>query len=285
MRTMASSSYYEPIDEHTWQPTEHVQGAWNPHEQHMAPVAGLLAHALECHDPRPDLRTSRITYEILGLMPLEATTISCRTVRPGRTIELVEAVMTTASAPERPVVRASAWRLATSDTSALAGNLPRSIPGPDEVAAVTSPEAALLTRRLAEWPGGFIRSLEAHVAPAPAAEPGEERRVAWLRSDAGLLPPLPDGSPAAGDLATFLRLVDSANGVAARVDPRTVLFPNTDLTVHLWRSPRGPWVGLETGATFGPDGVGVTHTVLHDVDGPIGRAAQVLTIRAAPSGT
>lgn len=264
-----SNSYYHRIDEQTWQPTEHVQGAWNEHEQHMAPVAGLLAHALQAHEPRPDLQTARLSYEILGLMPLEPTTITCRTVRPGRTIELVEAVMTTASAPERPVVRATAWRLASSDTSTVAGNLPDPIPGPDELGPGD---------RLAAWPGGFIRSLQARLD-----EPSPGRRFCWLTSPVSLLPAQPDGSPAAGPVAEFVRLVDSANGIAAQLDPYQWIFPNTDLTIHLWRTPVGPDVGFDTMATIGPDGVGCTQTVLHDVQGPVGRATQALTVRRRPS--
>jgi len=269
MTAVPSTSYYLPTGPTTWQPTEHVQGAWNAHEQHMAPVAGLLAHALETHQPRTDLRIGRISYEILGLMPLEPTTITCRTIRPGRTIELVEAVMTTASAPDRPVVRASAWRLAVTDTTTIAGNLPAPIPGPDEGAGDNT---------LAAWPGGFIRSLDAAVADVD----GSGRRVAWLASPVSLLPAEPDGTPGAGPLPSFLRLVDSANGIAARVDPRRWLFPNTDLTIHLWRTPTGDKVGFDTGATLGPAGVGVTHTVLHDEHGPVGLAAQVLTVRPVP---
>lgn len=265
------TSYYEPLDDHTWQPTPHVQGAWNDHEQHMAPVAGLLAHALETHEPRPELHTSRITYEILGLMPLEPTTVTCRTVRPGRTIELVEATMTTASKPDRPVVRATAWRLATSDTSRAAGNLPAAIPPPEEMGDGAS---------LAKWPGGFIRSLTARTTERrPDDDDGPIGRIAWLASDVTLLPPAEDGSPGAGPTAEFLRLSDAANGVAARLDPYQWLFPNTDLSIHLWRIPSGTRTGLDTTATIGPDGVGLTHTVLHDEHGPVGRAAQILTVR------
>lgn len=266
------TSYYEPIDDHTWQPTIHVQGAWNDHEQHMAPVAGLLAHALDTHDPRPELHTSRITYEILGLMPLEATTVQCRTIRPGRTIELVEATMTTASQPDRPVVRATAWRLAASDTTVAAGNAPASIPPPSAL-----DDGAFL----AKWPGGFIRSLTARTTERVPATGSDEPtgRIAWLSSEVTLLPPTPDGRPGAGPLAEFLRLSDAANGVAAQLDPYQWLFPNTDLTVHLWRTPGGSHTGLDTTATIGPEGVGLTHTVLHDEQGPVGRAAQILTVR------
>jgi hypothetical protein len=56
-------------------------------------------------------------------------------------------------------------------------------------------------------------------------------------------------------------------------------FPNVDLSIHLHRPPRGAWVGLDTTVTFGPEGHGVTSTVLHDEDGAVGVAAQMLTIR------
>ncbi len=57
------------------------------------------------------------------------------------------------------------------------------------------------------------------------------------------------------------------------------MFPNVDLTVHLHRQPAGPWVGLDTSVVFGPDGCGLTTTVLHDRTGAVGRAEQLLTVR------
>jgi hypothetical protein len=56
-------------------------------------------------------------------------------------------------------------------------------------------------------------------------------------------------------------------------------FPNVDLQVHLYRVPTGEWLGLENAVNFGSDGVGLTSTVLHDGDGPFGRAEQILTLR------
>ncbi len=52
-----------------------------------------------------------------------------------------------------------------------------------------------------------------------------------------------------------------------------------DLTTHLHRQPAGRWVGLDTTVVFGPDGAGLTTTVLHDLTGPVGRAGQLLTVR------
>ena len=60
------------------------------------------------------------------------------------------------------------------------------------------------------------------------------------------------------------------------------MFPNVDPTSHLHRRPRGTWTGLDTSVTFGPTGQGLTSTVLHDLDGPVGHAAQILTLRPLP---
>ena len=255
------AAYYQRLDAERFQPTAHAQGAWNDHEQHMAPVSGLLAHALERHAPRPDLVMARVTYEILGLITLAPTTVRVRTVRPGRTIELLEAV---ASAGGRDVVRASAWRLAVQDTAAVAGGLPRALP---------PRERCLPFDGTATWSGGYIRSIE--VLRGPERAPGDGQ--AWVRTPLALV----EGERAT-PLAAFLGLVDTANGMNVRLDPRAWAFPNLDLSVHLFRAPQGGpgrWIGLDTLVTVGAGGVGLTSTTLHDEVGPVGRAEQILTVR------
>lgn len=257
-------AYYRRLDGERFQPTAHAQGAWNEHEQHMAPVSGLLAHALERHAPRPDLVMARVTYEILGLIPLAPTSLRVRTQRPGRTIELLEAV---ASVGDRDVVRAQAWRLAIQDTAAVAGGLPRAMPPLERCTRFDAP---------ATWSGGYIRSIE--VLRGTEGRAGEGQ--AWLRTAL----PLVEGEEVA-PAAAFLGLVDTANGMNVRLDPREWAFPNIDLTVHLHRSPQGGpgrWVGFDTLVTVGAGGVGLTSTTLHDELGPVGRAEQILTVRRLP---
>jgi hypothetical protein len=254
--------YYERTGGSRYAPTSHVQGAWNDHEQHMSPVAGLLAHVIESHDPRPDLQLARISYDILGLIPLQEGVVVVRTLRPGRTIELVEANLEIAG---RTVVRATAWRLSRQDTTSVEGGYPAELPEVDSMSPWHGP---------AVWDGAYIASLE--VRKSDGAEPG--RGQVWVRSDVELV---------AGEEATatsaFLRLVDTANGIATRVSPREWMFPNVDLNVHLFRRPVGPWVGFDTTVTFGDDGLGLTSSWLHDERGPVGRAEQVLTVRRFPS--
>ena len=253
-----SSTYYRRLGSSRYRSTEHAQGAWSLAEQHMAPVAALLAHVLETCCPRIDLMMSRVVFDILGRIPVGDVEVAARVIRPGRTIELVEAEMT---AGGRVVVRATAWRLAVSDSSSIAGS---------GVGGIAGPDAADAFDMTAVWPGGFIRSLEVKVLGAASAG----RATVWLRSRVGIVDH--EGvSPAAG----VIGLVDTANGIAVRARPGQVLFPNTDLTVHLFRRPVGEWLGLQTVVSFGPTGLGVTSSALHDLDGPFGHSAQTLTLR------
>jgi len=257
-----SQAYYRPLDSDQsggrYLPTSHTEGAWVSEEQHMAPVSGLLADAIETCSDRTDLVTSRIAFDILGMIHRREIEISASVIRPGRTIELVQAEMRCGG---RTLVRATAWRLARSDTTDLAA---------DELPAIPGPGSAEPWNGADLWGGGFIASLEFRTLPG--WRPGRGR--AWVRTPH----PLVEDRPVSA-LAGYVGLIDTANGVAVRSAPTELLFPNTDLTIHLIREPRGEWLGLDTEVSYGPGGIGLTSSVLHDLDGPVGRAAQSLTLR------
>lgn len=260
---MTNPSYYRRTGETSFEPTRHTQGAWRETEQHMGPASGLLAYALETVHPRDDLQLCRISYEILGVISAEPLEIEVEVVRPGRTIEMLEARMIING---RPAIRATGWRLATSDTSAVTGGVPEPMPGPQEWPNWNVGDF---------WAGGYIDSVEFRVDPASA--PGRSR--AWLHTPLDLV----EGEQAS-DLVSFTTLVDTANGVAAREHPKAWAFPNIDLTIHYFRSPSfadpdDRWTGLDSLATWGPDGIGVTSSTLYDPSGAVGRAEQILTLR------
>ncbi|MBO1268690.1 thioesterase family protein [Arthrobacter cavernae] len=252
--------YYQSLGGGRFRSTIHAQGAWNPHEQHMAPASGILADALDRHEPRDDVRMARISYEILGLIPGGEFEITTTTLRPGRTIELLQAEL---SAGGRVAIRATAWRMVTSDTSAVAAVEDPSMPPPDECKPWDGASV---------WPGGYIRSLELRMAEGHRAGSGK----VWIRTER----PLTDTADSS-DLARLMGLVDTANGIAARVPPGkdSYIFPNVDLQIHMYRAPAGEWLGLDNAVSFGSDGIGLTSTVLHDLNGPFGRAEQILTLR------
>jgi len=257
---MPGMAYFERLGPNTFRATEHVSGAWQLDEQHIAPALGLLAHLVETDHQarRPDgLVIARLSYDILGTMPVDVVDTSIQVLRGGRTIELVEARM---SHDGRDAVVLRAWLLDTRDTSALAGTAFPALPHPDEV-----PAWPVHTF----WPGGFIASAEVRRV---LKEPG--RGQVWVRTD---LPLLADEPVSA--LAATAGLLDIANGMSVRADPREVAFPNLDLTAHFFRRPLGGWMGLDTTVSFGENGIGLTSSVLHDLDGPLGTVEQCLTVR------
>jgi hypothetical protein len=255
--------YFERIDERSFTPTEHVGGAWNTDEQHVAPALGLLCHLVESDHldrraaaPDSRLEVTRLSYDILGTVAMEPFGVDVRVVRPGRSIELVEAVLTQAG---RAAVALRAWLVRPGETSSYAGT---------GIAGIAAPDTMPPWDPTTVWAGGFIAA--AHVRRRQEA-PG--RAQYWVRTDVPLLDePVSPTAAAAG-------LLDIANGMTVRADPQEVAFPNVDLTAHLFRSPRPGWLGFDTSVSFGASGHGLTSSTLHDESGPFGTLAQVLTVR------
>lgn len=259
--TAATPSYFTALSPDLYVPTQHDGGAWDPNELHVSPVGGLMVHHQQqwlAQRGESGKAISRISIDILGALPRGDIELTTTMLRPGRTISLLE---TTATINGRPTVTARSWLLMNEDTEALEAVEQPRIPGPDETPAWDMTET---------WPGGYISSLE--VRRNTDARPG--RAHAWLRSSCTLI----DGV-AVSPLASYVALIDTANGVAVRAHPRELMFPNVDLALYFFRQPRGPWVGLDTSVTFGPTGQGLTHSVLHDERGPVGTVSQILTVR------
>ncbi|SBS72148.1 conserved hypothetical protein [uncultured Microbacterium sp.] len=252
--------YFERLGQQRFRATDSVQGAWNTTEQHIAPALGLLAHTVERdHTSRHDtpFQLARACYDILGTIPIADVDIEIRVLRPGRTIELVEATL---SHNGRAAVVLRAWMLATRDTTTLAGTTPPPMPPRHDLKAWSA---------TAIWPGLFVTTIDIR---RREHHPG--RAEFWLRPRVPLLAG-EDVSPT----ARLLGVIDIANGITPRTSPREVAFPNLDLTAHLTRAPEGDWIGCSTTVTFGPDGFGTTHTALHDQAGYLGTSVQTLTVR------
>jgi len=260
MSTPVADAYFIPIAPGRYRPTDHVGGGWNPDEQHIAPVMGLLAREIETHHAsrRTDVLTiSRATYDIHGVLPMDAFDISVEVIRPGRTIELVEATLTCQG---RIAITLRAWLLATSDTSTIAGD---GFPSMPPLADTPPWDFSSL------WPGGFVRSVETRQIKVDTGQ-----ATSWVRPGFPLI-----ADAATSPLARMLGVVDVANGLCPRRLPGDVAFPNVDLTAHILRAPESGWLGLASHASFGPAGLGVTHSTVYDERGPVAVISQSLTVR------
>ncbi|MBS9779087.1 MAG: thioesterase family protein [Moraxellaceae bacterium] len=243
-----------------YQSTIHTQGTWNDHEQHMAPVTGLICHEMERFFPRDDCRIGRISIDILGIIPFGNIELSTRFIRSGRTIELIE---TTVTSHDKIHVIARTWRMATTDTCSVEGVEDNPIAPPESF-----PDVDILHK----WGGGFLDSLSARIVSQPQVGKG----IIWVTNDINMV--------AQDDTSDFVRLmglVDIANGIGARIDAskKQWVYPNLDLQIHMYRQPQGKWLGIEATQQIGSDGIGLTSSVLHDVSGAFGRCEQIITVR------
>lgn len=258
------AAYFERLDDTRFRATAAVGGAWDPDEQHIAPALGLLTHVIErtfAARLADGLQLGRLSFDILGTMPIDVVEIETRMLRPGRTVELVEASMRHAG---RAAVTLRAWLMARHDTQALAGDAFEPMAGVDEVEDWSGFDA---------WPGEFVRTVDVR-----GRRLGQGRAQVWLRPRVALLE-TEDVSPT----GRLLSILDIANGITPRFAPQAVLFPNIDLTAHLFAQPRGEWLGFDTTVAYGSTGLGATHTVLHDENGVIGTSVQGLTVRERPA--
>ncbi|HEX7387427.1 MAG TPA: thioesterase family protein [Castellaniella sp.] len=251
-------AYYVRLAEDRFVSTLHAQGAWQPGEQHMAPASGLVLAEAERRLPSSKL-VSRVSFDILGVIHSGEFTIDVQVLRPGRSIELLEARMRHG---DQTSISARIWRLAANDTTRIAGDERARLPAPDSM-----PPLALSSI----WGGGYVASIETR--RNADARPGHS--LAWVRSALPLVAGEAD-PPVAG----FLKLIDTANGIAVRERPGSVFFANVDLTVHFFRAPEAGWVGFDTRVSFGPSGLGETLSALSDARGPVGTAVQSLTVRS-----
>lgn len=244
-------------------------GPWFADAQHMGPPSALLVRALERESAREDVRLARVTVEVLGKVPVGVLELQARVARRGRTIELVTAELAApdpGSGAPRAVARAAGWFHGVVDTAAVAtvpGTAMPALPGREQGRTRDIPDG---------WLPGYLTSVDWRWIAGALDEPGPGQ--AWGR----VLTQVVAGeepSPA----QRLAAVADSTNGCASRLDLRSWLFVNTELTLHLHRDPRGEWTGLDADSVIGPEGSGTAYSVLHDEAGPVGRAAQALTVR------
>jgi hypothetical protein len=243
-------------------PSELTRGPWDPGAQHAGPPAALIGRAIErCGEPDGS-QVGRVTFEILRPVPIEPLSVEARVVRPGRSVELLEAEL---SREGEVLVRANAWRLSTQPVK-LEPEPPADLPPPGPA---TAPERDFFPTGIDV---GYHTAMEYRFVKGEFLQPGPA--TVWMR----MRHPLVDGEEPT-PLQRVLVAADSGNGVSAALDWRRFLFINTDLSVHLHRMPAGEWVCLDARTFPEQNGVGLADTALYDERGRIGRGAQTLLVR------
>jgi acyl-Coa thioesterase superfamily protein/acyl-CoA thioesterase superfamily protein len=258
-------------------PTELTRGPWDAASQHAGPPAALIGREIARLEGGSDREVGRITYEILRPVPIAPLRVEAGVVRPGRTVELVEAGL---ADEEGEVMRARAWRLrrgevdippglSSDEGPGALGTSPSTLrpgfapPGPAEAQPGRFPDTGQEV--------GYHTAMEYRFVRGGFAEPGPA--IAWMRMRVPLVE-AEDPTP----LERVLVAADSGNGVSATLDWSRFLFINVDLSVHIHRPLRGEWVCLDAITIPERSGIGIADTALYDELGPIGRADQTLLV-------
>jgi hypothetical protein len=261
-------SFYEPEGD-AYVATGLTRGPWDPGAQHAGPPAALIGREIErlgggrmAGGEGPPAQVGRVTYEILRSVPIGRLRVHAEVVRPGRRVELVQALLT--SEEGELLVMARGWRLRSEEVSLKVPAGRDQLPaGPEQAETGSFPEIGYDVGYHSAMEYRFVRGGFTELGPA----------TVWMRMGVPLLPG-EEPSP----LQRVLAASDSGNGVSVTLDWSRYLFINVDLSVHLHRMPAGDWICLDAVTFPEPNGIGVADTTLLDERGTIGRAAQTLLV-------
>ncbi len=244
-------------------PTEHTRGPWDPRAQHGGPPAALLARCIEVEPAPLPMEVARITVELLRPVPVtEPVRVRTRLVRPGKKVQVVEAIMTTRDDTE--LCRARALRIRREELDLpVRGVAPIELPPP--------PDAGHPQRGIGEGYAFGLTGVELSFVRGRFFEQGAS--TVWIR----LLVPVVLGEQPSG-VQRACAAGDFGNGVSSIYEWGTTVFINPDLTVYLARMPVGEWICLEAVTHAGTQGRALAESRLFDVDGLVGRSLQSLLI-------
>lgn len=258
-----SGAFYRQVDEARFESTPLTAGPWSPDSQHAGPPSALLVRALERAGSGADMRLARVSVDVLGPVPVAPLDVEVRMIRPGRSVELVEA---TASVDGRTALVARGWRMRRTpgDYPAVGRHHGPEVPSVRERGPMMSFAHA----------GGYLSVVDFAFTSGGGDELGPA--TAWGRARVDLV----EGERMTGWQHT-VAVTDSASGVSLSTDPVTHPTINCDLVVSLHREPEPGWLHLDTETVGGPGHGVLTDTLLSDEHGRIGRCVQNLYGRSA----
>ena len=253
-----SGAIYQQVDHQRFESSPLTAGPWSAESQHAGPPSALLVRALEQFEADPGVRLSRLSVDVLGPVPLAPLDIDVHRIRPGRSVELLEA---TASVDGRPALVARGWRMRRTPEDFPTVGTHAGPPVPDARRRDPMMSYAHQDGYLSVVDFSFISGSGDELGPAEA----------WGRARVDLV----EGETMTGWQHTVV-VTDSASGVSMGTDPLTHPAINCDLMVSLHRDPEPGWVHLVTETTGSPGQGVLTDTLLSDDRGRLGRAVQNL---------
>lgn len=240
-------------------PTEAAGNPWGPLTG-GGPVAGLLARAAESAIDDPDMFIARLTVDLMRPAPRTDLTLSTRTLRAGKRLQVVETVL---HSGDKELARATAQGLRRSDMGEPTRATTPTVPfeGPQGIAkgSLLPPELDL---RWGVHDVVDVRWLSNQAGGSPS--------TVWMRMPLPLLP----GEP----LTPLIHVAILADCISAASPVGELFGPwiNTDISLYLHREFTGDWLGMQIERDVEATGIGVARARLFDEHGPIGIANEAV---------
>jgi hypothetical protein len=252
-----AEAFYLPMGEGRYLPTRATESPWADGAQHGGPPTALLAHLAA---ERAGQQPVRVSVDFLGAIPRAECTVTVSPLRPGRRIDLTEAVLSVAGTP---AVVARVWSLTPGPTPPVVTPGTPPTPVEDAVASQVLPQ-------LTDW--GYGQALDWRYATGSAHEPGAAD--VWTR----VRLPLVAGTELTGTDRVLIA-ADAVNGISAELPIDSWLSIPPGVTVHLTREAEGEWVHLSCATRIGANGLGLCTGTISDTAGVLGEVAQPLLVR------
>jgi hypothetical protein len=247
-------------------PTRSGSSPWGEAFVHGGPPAGLLARSVELFAGSPEMQVSRLTFDLFRPVPMAPLQVAAHTVREGRRIHVVDAVLS-ADGVEVAGVRAVLLRTADIAVPPSAGSERPAGPQGLELSRLGAGRRANGENR-----EGFHTVVEARWSTR-LREGGLP--AAWIRLPLELV-----AGEVLSPLARLAAICDFVNAIANGGEPTPARFINVDCSINLTRLPVGEWICLQSERAVEPTGVGVASARIWDEEGLIGRATQALLSNA-----
>jgi len=253
-------------------PTDLAGSPWGEGVLHGGPPAGLMARAVERYlADDPGLQPVRITVDLFRPVPKEPLRAAVVPVREGKRLAALQVSL---FAGDVEVSRAAVLALRTSSIELQEGvKAPPSVPGYEGV-ATTNLMGALRPPGLPNGasPRGPVRQgFHTTIEVRRVSPHGSDGTIAWLRIPV----PLVLGE-VTGPFARLAATADFGSPLGSVRSGGQSGFINADISVHLQRLPEGEWLCLEARGSAETTGLGIVHTVVHDLHGPLGRITQAI---------
>lgn len=244
-------------------PTPAARGVWDEDALHGAAVAALFAGRMALED-----RTlARLTVEMLAPVPFGPVKLDVGEAAGGRRVVRREAVLT---AGERVVASARSVHVRTAAVDLPAERPAAASPfDPGLVPALDSPRPDVM-----DFIGWESFDTTAVVTEHLPCRDDRGSVCLWFR----LLLPIVAGEDIAGVELAAAAGDYAQSGTGQLLPFDRWRFLNAELTVHLTRAPRLPWLGLRCQGLVQPVGAGLSSAELYDASGRIGQCGQALVV-------